>query len=197
MPIERKKVWQSKVRESENYTPNQSQGWSDNWLTWWVVAIWAVLTIFIIFAFTKFNRLNDRDSDIDTLERKIRSLEWEISTLESNQWTTVWIHYGWWSNTSNNVSWIWEKSLWFPSAAKGKNCYIIWDKIRWEWWWSLWWRIWISGNWWRYTYSTSYEAEINNRDQKIEITKNWYNSDSNLTNTERNNLYLSFTMLCR
>lgn len=195
MPIEKRKVWQNKVRESENHVSNQSQGWSDSQLTWRVIAIWIVLVIFIIFTFSKFNTLVWWNNTQD-LERKITKLESEITTLKNNQRTTVWVHYGWWADSSNNVSWIWEKSLWYPSAAKWKTCYIIWEKLRGVEWWAIWWYLWIAWNGWRYNYSTQYEANLNNFEQKIEIIKNVW-SDKNLTMTERNNLYLSLTLLCR
>lgn len=200
MPITKRK---NESKNADNYTKNHktskeqsrpenennSNYESNNSLTWWGMIIWI-----IIFTFSKFNTIVWWNNNQD-FERKIEKLEWEVDTLKNNQWTTVWVHYGWWADSLNNVFWIWERSLWYPDSAKWKTCYVIWDKLRGVEWWAIWWYLWIAWNGWRYKYSTQYEANLNNLEQKIEIIKNVW-SDKNLTKTERNNLYLSLTLLC-
>lgn len=196
MPIKKREKSESKNKEHISTSTN-NKSWSDNQLTWWVIAIWIILIVFIIFTFSKFNTLSNWDNfQIQALEKKVKNLESKITAYDKNERTIVPIYYGWWSDTYNNVSRVWEKSLWYPSAAKWKICYIIWDKIRWVEWWAIWWYLWIAWNWGRYNYSTQYEANLNNLGSKIEIIKNVW-SDKNLTKTERNNLYLSLTLLCR
>jgi hypothetical protein len=105
--------------------------------------------------------------------------------------------YFWWSDINNNVKWIWERSLWLPTAAKGKQCYLLWNKISWSDWWTIRWYLWRNHNWSSYYFSEKYEASINVGEQKIEISKrNWYNN-VNLSKTERNNLYFSISMICK
>lgn len=191
MPIEKRKTSINKEYESNN------SNWSTQ-LTWWIVIIWIVLVMFIIFTFSKFSTLSNSDnSQIQALERKIKNLESKISTLEKQwDWEVYHVNYEWWSTITNNLKWIWEKSLWFPDYLKWKNCYILWSKISWEDGWTVRWFLWKNGNGSSYSFATSYEARVNNAEEKIEITKrNW--SSSMLTKTERDNLYFALTLLCR
>ena len=168
----------------------------------WVIALWIIsvllliICVYLFIRINNWNRINSLEKTINIVNDDISDIQSDISFLESNRRITVPVLYEWGSSRLNNVSWVWDKSLWYPELAKNKYCYIIWEKIRWSWWGSIWWRIWIAWDWWRYTYSTMYEADLNNTEQKIEITKNWWYSNSNLTTSERNNLYLSLTLLC-
>lgn len=187
-------------RESRrNFRKNEEEfennAWIISWvssskiLTFWIVLIRIVLIVFMIYTYNKFDSLT-RSDDIQLLQKKVSSFEskWD--------WEVYVVNYEWWSSVTNNLRWIWEKSLWFPDYLKWKNCYILWSKISWDDWGTIRWYLWKNGNWSSYETSANYEARINNYEEKIEITK-WNWSSSMLTKKERDNLYFSLTLLCR
>lgn len=192
MPIEKKKISKEKIINERTETTSNTESNNKNWfeqLKWWVIAIGIVLVIFILFTFAKFNALSNWSY--------IQMLESRITELESKwDWKVYEVIYGWWSDISNNLSWIWEKSLGFPDYLKWKNCYILWSKISWDDGWTIRWFLWKNDNWTSYQFATNYQARINNSEEKIEITK-WNGSSSMLTKSERDNLYFSLTLLCR
>ena len=159
MPIEKRKASANKEYESNN------SNWSSQ-LTWWVVVIWIVLVIFIIFTFSKFNTLTGWNK-VQDLERKITTLEWEISALKKDKWSIVYATYEWWSSTTNNVKRIWERSFWFPAEAEWKDCYILWSKLNGADGWTVRWYLGARYNWSTYQTADSYEAQVNNWEQKI------------------------------
>lgn len=203
MPITKRK---NESKNADNYTKNHktskeqsrpenennSNYESNNSLTWWVMIIWIVLIIFIIFTFSKFNTIVWWNR-VQDLERKITTLEWEISALKKDKWSIVRATYEWWSSTTNNVKRIWERSFWFPAEAEWKNCYILWSKLNGADGWTVRWYLGARYNWSTYQTADSYEAQVNNWEQKIEISKD----GKNLSTSERNNLYFSITLLCQ
>jgi hypothetical protein len=101
------------------------------------------------------------------------------------------------SSTSNNVSWIGERSLWLPEVAKGKQCYVLGSRLSGA-----------DGGTVRgflgknssngiYYFAENYQADVNFFEQKIEISKFNGSANVNLSKTERNNLYFSITLLCK
>lgn len=211
MPIEKRKNWSKSIEEyTKNHEINKwytrkksdnlsddglsNQNWSDNKLTWWVIAIWIVLLMFIIFTFSKLNTLGTSDdSTVQALEKKVKNLESEISALKKDKWSVVEATYEWWSSTTNNVKRIWERSFWFPAEAEWKYCYILWSKLDGADGWTVRWYLGARYNWSTYQTADSYEAQVNNWAQKIEISKD----GKNLSTSERNNLYFSITLLCQ
>lgn len=153
-----------------------------NRLNWFLIFI--VILIFILFF------------KISDLKSRIWYLEY---MSEYQRIIFVSASYYWDRDISNNVDWIWERSLSLPEEAKWKTCFILWSKISWVGWWAIRGFLWknrdsVGG---RYYYQETYEANINFLEQKIEIIKNNWYSDQNLTEDERKNLYFEIALLCK
>lgn len=151
-----------------------------------LITLTIIIVIWFLLTFIQFLKLNNENKLLkDMYQALSQKAEWDVYT----------VNYEWGSSTDNNLKWIWEKSLWFPSFLKGKECYILGSKISWDDWWTIRWFLWKNYDWNTYRFADSYEASVNNLEGKIEITK-WNWSSQMLTKKERDNLYFSLRLLC-
>lgn len=102
------------------------------------------------------------------------------------------------SSPENNVKRIGDKSLSFPDEAKGKRCVFVSKDVYGDWWWQLMWQIWEKNYDGTYKINSSYQATINNKEEKIEITYWDYltHKRTNLNQQDKDRLSLALLMLC-
>lgn len=151
------------------------------------IGILIILCITVVFLFSKIN----------SLKWEIFSLKEVINNKPKSEITFVDIYFWWKDDVFNNVERLWERSLSLPTEAKWKSCVIVWSRISGNAGWTLRQFLGKNNKGGIYNFADNYNAEINLNEQKIEISKwNWY-SDSNLSQKERDSLYFSVRLLCK